>query len=171
MDPITAITTAIVTGAASALSETATQAVRDGYTGLKSLLARKFGSAPVKVIEAVETVEEKPASQARQAVLGEELADAGADADQELLAAAQALLELIEKQAPEAAAAVGVDIEKIRAANVTIENVRASGAGVKARDVEATGDFTIKDVTAGRDASRGSRTGGAAGEDPPAKKA
>lgn len=145
MDPITAITTAIIAGAAAGLGDTATAAVRDGYAALKSLLARKFGAVDL------DAVEKKPNSEARQAVLGEGLNDAGAAADPEVLAAAQALLKLIEEHASGAAAAVGVDIEKIRAANVTIENVRATGAGVKARDVDAAGDFSIRDVTAGGD--------------------
>ncbi len=38
----------------------------------------------------------------------------------------------------------------IRAANVAIEDISATGAGVKAKGVEATGDFSIKGVVAGR---------------------
>jgi hypothetical protein len=41
MDPLTVIAAALLAGAAAALKDTAAQAVRDAYTGLKSLIARK----------------------------------------------------------------------------------------------------------------------------------
>ncbi len=41
MDSLTVIATALLAGATAALKDTAAQAVRDAYTGLKSLIARK----------------------------------------------------------------------------------------------------------------------------------
>lgn len=145
MDPVSAITMAIAAGAAAALKDATADVVRDGYAALRALMKRKFGSVDVEVVE------RKPESRARQMVLGEELSEAGADDDEEVLAAAQALLKRIEENAPEAAGAIGVDIENIKAANVTIEEVRATGTGVKARGVEASGDVSIRGVTAGTD--------------------
>ena len=45
MDPITAITTAIATGAAAAISPTAKQAVQDLYAGVKKLIQDKYHRA------------------------------------------------------------------------------------------------------------------------------
>lgn len=145
MDPVTAITMAVAAGAAAALKDSTADAVRSAYGALKAMIERKLG--PVDV----EAVEKKPDSKARQSVLEEELAEAGASGDDEVLAAAQALLARVAESAPETAAAIGVDIEQIKAANVVIEDIRATGTGVKARDVEASGDFTIRGVVAGKE--------------------
>ncbi len=91
MDPLTIIVTAVVTGAASALKPTAGQAVKDAYAGLKRMILDKYGDAG-DVTSAVESVETRPESEGRKATLGEELADAGADKDQEVLKAAQEVL-------------------------------------------------------------------------------
>lgn len=96
MDPITIIVTAVVLGAAAGSKEVATQAVKDAYAGLKSLIVRKFGDK-ADVEEAVKGVEKKPESEARTAVLKEELEAAAAAQDTEVLKQAQALLELLEK--------------------------------------------------------------------------
>ena len=63
MEPITA---AIVAALAS-LSE---DAVRDGYSALKSLLKRKFGEQS-KIVTAAENLEKDPESEAWKAVLDE----------------------------------------------------------------------------------------------------
>lgn len=96
MDPITIIVTAVAAGAAAASKDVAAQAVKDAYAGLKALIARKFGDT-ADVEEAVQSVEKKPESEAREAVLKEELEGAGADQDSEVVKQAQALLELLEK--------------------------------------------------------------------------
>jgi hypothetical protein len=96
MDPITIIATAVVAGAAAASKDVAAQAVRDAYAGLKALIVRRFGGE-ADVEDAVQGVEKKPESDAREAVLKEELEGAGADQDAEVLKQAQALLELLEK--------------------------------------------------------------------------
>ncbi len=101
MDPLTVLVTALVTGAAQALKPTAEQAVKDAYAGLKALLLRKFGDRP-DVRDAVEKVEQKPDSQGRKAVLQEELEAAQAHTDEELLAAARALLEQTDPQGAQA---------------------------------------------------------------------
>lgn len=92
MDPISAsILAAIAAGAAAGVTKTASQAVVDGYGSLKQLLKRKFG-ADSDVVGAVNAVETKPESAARQSVLKEEIAAADAVSDPELLQQAQALL-------------------------------------------------------------------------------
>jgi hypothetical protein len=88
MDPIT---TAIV----RALADLSVKAVKDVYTGLKSLLIQRFGPQS-KVIVAVEGLEGHPASEGRQLVLAEEIATARAPEDADLVRTAEALLAAIE---------------------------------------------------------------------------
>jgi hypothetical protein len=96
MDPITIVLTALVAGAASSAKDVAVQAVKDGYAGLKALIAHKFAAKP-DVLDAVDKVEKKPDSEARQGVLKEELTTAGADKDEEVVKQAQALLDLLKQ--------------------------------------------------------------------------
>jgi hypothetical protein len=97
MDPLTILATALVTGAAEKLKPTAGKAVEEAYNGLKALLLRKFGDRQ-DVGDALEDVERKPDSEGHKMVLEEELASAGAHKDEELLAAAKALLEQADPQ-------------------------------------------------------------------------
>ena len=96
MDPVTIIVTALAAGAALAAKDVAAQAVKDGYAALKALIVRKFGEK-ADVAVAVEGVEKKPDSEARQAVLKEELDSAGAAQDTEMVKQAQALLDLLKE--------------------------------------------------------------------------
>lgn len=97
MDPISLITTAIVVGAAVALKDTTTQAVKDAYSGLKALIIRKFGSdsVPSSIIEAIEI---DPNSERLRKRLTEVLADANAGGLEELREAAQQFLDQAQEQ-------------------------------------------------------------------------
>jgi hypothetical protein len=97
MDPLTILVTALVTGAAEKLKPTAGKVVEDAYAGLKGLLLRKFGERE-DVGDALTKVEQKPDSEGRKAVLKEELEAVEAHTDEELLAAAKALLEKADPQ-------------------------------------------------------------------------
>ena len=69
MDPITIIMTAIVAGAAAALSkEIGAQAVKEAYTGLKTLITRKFSSEDVEEhgVEKRSRIEEPPRGTAKK---------------------------------------------------------------------------------------------------------
>jgi hypothetical protein len=72
MDPISIIALALVAGAAASAKDVAAQVVKDGYAGLKALIVRKFGGKG-DVQNAVEQIGKKPDSEARQAVVKEEL--------------------------------------------------------------------------------------------------
>jgi hypothetical protein len=85
MDPITL---AII----SALANLSQSAIMDAYTALKVALQQKFG-VKSELAEAVEKLEAKPESKARQAMLQEEVAHSGADQDSKLLQAAYTLIE------------------------------------------------------------------------------
>jgi len=70
-------------------------ALTEAYGKLKALLVKKFGKDS-DVVEAVEQVEAKPASDARKALLAEEVLTAKADQDSDLLALAQALQQMLQ---------------------------------------------------------------------------
>ena len=91
MDPITA---AIIAAISSGMAEVGKEGVLDAYKALKSLLYRKFGSHS-QVIKAVEDLEHNPSSQARTAVLQEEVAKAKADQDPDLRRAAYSLYQQV----------------------------------------------------------------------------
>ena len=94
MDPITLILTALAAGAALGLQDTASVAVKDGYTALKTLVKRRFGGrADAELVLAKH--EQDP--DIWQAPLRAELAEAGADSDPDLVEAAQALMRLIDQ--------------------------------------------------------------------------
>jgi len=143
MDPLTSVVTALAAGAAAALQSTVEQGVKDGYAALKGLIQRKYARVDVDQLEA------NPRSKSRRGVVEEDLKAAGADQDAELLQQAQALLEALQHQAPEATAAIGVDLKDIEGAALAIRRVTATGAGVKVEQGTFSGDITIEDVRAG----------------------
>ncbi|MBB5913119.1 hypothetical protein BJY24_001986 [Nocardia transvalensis] len=144
MDPnvvVAAIAAAVSAGATAGLTDTAKAAVADAYKVLKGVLARKYGSVDVVMVEA------KPASLARQDVLEAELVEAGADGDDELRGAAEQVLRVVHQYVPQAAELVGVKLTRVKAGELKIARIKATGAsGVDARDVEVTGEFVIRDV-------------------------
>jgi hypothetical protein len=125
MDPLTSIVTALTAGAAAALQSTVEQVVKDSYAALKGLIQRKYAQVNVDQLEA------NPSSKSRRGVVEEDLRAAGADQDAEVLQHAQALLEAIKNHAPQAAAAIGVDLKDIEGASLAIRRVIATGTGVK----------------------------------------
>lgn len=91
MDSVSVIVDALAAGAAAGAQSTATQAVKDAYGGLKSLVTRRFGDRP----EAREALE-RPAEEREP--LHAELVAVDAGADEEMLAAAHRLLELLDRE-------------------------------------------------------------------------
>lgn len=89
MDPVSLIVGALAAG----VGDVAKAAVQDAYDGLKRLLAARFaGRAPAEV--ALAHYEADP--QTWRPPLAKELADSGAAADPAVLAAARAVLELVD---------------------------------------------------------------------------
>jgi hypothetical protein len=144
MDPLTSLVTALAAGAAAALQSTVEQGVKDSYAALKGLITRKYAQVSLDQLEA------NPSSKNRRGVVEEDLKVAGADTDAEVLQKAQELLEIIQRQAPEAVAAIGVDLKEIEGASLAIRRVIATGTGVKVEHAKLSGDITIEDVHAGR---------------------
>lgn len=143
MNPITILMTALALGAAAGVQDTAEQAVKDAYAGLKALIQRKYPGVDV------DQLEEDPTSEARKAALKEELATTEVAADAEVLEQAQQVLEAAQ-QSGEAARAIGVDLGAVKAASLQLSDIiaRGSATGVRADSVETTGDVTISGVAA-----------------------
>ena len=96
MDPITtAILAALAVGVSSGATEVGKKLIVDAYDALKAALKKKCG-VESDVVEAVEKLEEDPESKARQAVVGEEVADAKLLEDLELTKLAQALMDALQ---------------------------------------------------------------------------
>ncbi len=90
MDPIT---TAIV----AALANLSKDVIKDAYGALKAALKKKFGSES-DLVDAVEGLEKKPNSEARKAMLQEEIEAAKINDEADIIQLAQDLLNKIKEQ-------------------------------------------------------------------------
>jgi hypothetical protein len=146
MEPITttAVVAALATGAAAAAKDTAATAIKDAYAGLKALIQRKYAGVDVT------PVEKKPDSEAKRQSVAEDLAEAGAEGDTDLQKLAQALVAALERNAPQAAPAIGVDLEDVKAAFLRVGSVESEGTGVKIRGSEFSGGIDVQSVRAGK---------------------
>lgn len=146
MSIVQTIVMALAAGAAAALEASASQAVKDGYTALKSYLQRQYQAVDVAQLE------KQPASPRRRALLEEELGETTAATDRALLAQAQQLLELVAAQAPAAAQVIGVDLADLRGAALKLSDVVAQGTGpvtgVKVKGATIEGAIEISGVRA-----------------------
>jgi ClpP class serine protease len=101
MDPISlALITAVGVGVTSSVTDATKASLVAGYTALKTRLVEKIGRMHPKVQEALAELEAAPTSQARQAVLVEEITATDLPHDRELLDLAQTLLRDIQQIAP-----------------------------------------------------------------------
>ncbi|MFI1239266.1 hypothetical protein [Nocardia salmonicida] len=142
MDPVTAlVVSAIAAGALAGVGDTASQAVKDAYAGLKGLLSRKYADVDVS------PVERKPDSESKRNSLVEDLDDAGAAGDVELLAPAQAVLEAARENAPQAV--VGLDIDNLVAEALKVTDIESAGDGVRVRSSKIAGAAEFSRVRAG----------------------
>ena len=94
MDPVTLIVTALAAGAASALQDGASVAVKDAYARLKALVKKRFAS---RLKGELVLAEHETAPQTWEAPLAAELSAAGAEGDADLVAAAQAVMSLVDE--------------------------------------------------------------------------
>ena len=99
MDPIitSAIVAAIAAGAAAGASDVASQAIRDAYAGLKTLILRKFNDKP-QVPASLQLVEAQPDSEPYQQALETTLEEVHAADDPDIASQTQTLLELLQEQ-------------------------------------------------------------------------
>jgi hypothetical protein len=145
MDPVTLVVTATALGASAGLKETAAQAVKDAYAGLKSLLTRRR-------IDLAE-VERKPDSENKQQSLRKDLHDLDGtpDAvDDSLLDAARQLIAAVEAHDPGAAQVIGIDLEEFQAESLRVSGLSSDGTGVRGRNWRIAGDAVFENIHAGR---------------------
>jgi cell pole-organizing protein PopZ len=93
MDPIT---TAIVAALPALATDMVSGAVKDTYAGLKSLITHKFGATSA-VAKSVEDLEANPKSQGQAMVLSEQVGEAKATSDTDIMAAVSKLVEALAK--------------------------------------------------------------------------
>jgi hypothetical protein len=94
MDPVTLIVTALTAGATSVLQDGASAVVKDAYARLKALATKRFADRPRGELV---LAEHEAAPQTWAAPLAAELSAAGAERDADLVAAAQALMSLVDE--------------------------------------------------------------------------
>lgn len=143
MEALDAIMTAITSGAIASAQPTTEKIISDLYNGLKTLIQHKYSDV------SLEAVEKKPNSEAKQAALREDLEEANAAEDKELVQQAQLLLQAVAEQAPQVAQAIGIKLEDVKSGNVRLQEVIVSGeqaAGVHIKHGEFTGDIEISKV-------------------------
>lgn len=92
MEPISLILGALAVGALAGVQDSAGQAVKDAYVAFKNLLRRRLGSNEAAKV-ALDRYEQQP--EAWESPLRAELTASGLDRDDEVLAAAQALLDCV----------------------------------------------------------------------------
>ncbi len=149
MEPVSAVALSLALGAAAvAGKEVAGSVARDAYAALKSLIRKRYPKV------SIDQLEQAPELRSRRAVVEEDLIAAGAGQDTEVLAAAHRLAELIRQEGPGAAAAIGVDLKEIEAANLRLADIAASGTGVRLEKGKFTGDIDIRSVRAGHSPER-----------------
>ena len=59
-------------------------------------------------------------------------------------------MDVIDREAPQAAVSAGVDLEHVRAEFVSIEGASGGTTGVRGRDWETKGGISIRDAHGGR---------------------
>jgi hypothetical protein len=121
MSAIVAITAALAAGAGAGLKDTTSVAVRDGYTGLKDLLKRRFGGHDEQAVQALEADETEPG--VWQARIGDALTASGAADDEQVLAAARQLLDLAD---PALAAKYQADLREAKGVQVGDHNIQTN---------------------------------------------
>ena len=95
MDPITLILTALISGATASVKDTASQAVKDTYNGLKTLIQSKLAGRSAAET-ALAQFEEDP--DVWKAPLEKELNKAGIAQDKEIIDTAQRVMTLVQPQ-------------------------------------------------------------------------
>jgi hypothetical protein len=152
MDTVTvSIVTALAAGALAAAKDVATSAVKDSYSGLKSLIVDRYTHAG----PFVEAVESDPASGPEQAVLANRLH--GIESDTEAKTLAATLLDELQKLEHKPAAAAVFDFKKLRAAkNFELTDIEYAGTLLRADDASFEGDFKATNI---RQAAVGSKSG------------
>ena len=144
MEPVSAIVGALIAGASAALNETANQAVKDAYAGLKRVLKDAYSFASLALIE------KQPDNATFKDAAEAELEQSAAAEDETVLTKALEVLDAVQAADPAELAAWGVDVGTIKAGrDVLLENITGLGGGLRADQIEAVQDVTLKDIHGG----------------------
>ncbi|MEV6060893.1 hypothetical protein AB0L62_12915 [Nocardia asteroides] len=123
------------------LTKDAHEAVADSYADLQKIVNKRYRSVDFAIVQT------RPGSAARQDLLETELAEAGADGDPELRAAAERVLRVVWSVASASTVSAGVRLRRIRAGELEVSRVTVQGSsGVAADEVHVVGRFVIQDV-------------------------
>jgi hypothetical protein len=144
-DAVDVVVSAVSAGAGAGLKATASKVVTDAYAGLRKLIVDRYEQVGVALVE------DAPESRARRAVVAQDLTKAGAGGDEELVAAARRVLEVVAEHDPGVGAVIGIDVVGLAAVNVRLSDITAEGpgaVGVHAQDVTASGDFQASRIRA-----------------------
>ena len=96
MDPIALILSALAAGATAAAKDTASEAIKDAYQGLKVLVQRHFSGKP-KAELVLDEYEKEP--DVWKEPIKKALMETGIDKDEAIVKAAQALMAKVDPQA------------------------------------------------------------------------
>jgi hypothetical protein len=135
MDPLSWILAAVLAGAATPMQATVADAVKDAYAALKRIVVERYRGVDLTMVER----------------------DPGVSGDVDLLSRAKALLDEVARSVPRLADVVGVDIGRIKAGTIRIEDIVSAGSGVRLKDAVAAGDFVVSGIRAGASDSPGKR--------------
>ena len=138
------IVAALSAGATAIGKELATTAVKDGYSKLKSLLAKR--SATLDVL--IDTVAEDPNSEPEQAVLAKKLDQAELDKDTDVHDALRSLAQAIEELKEVDGSEALFDFETINVAgNFELKDITTDGSVFQAKTADIGGDFKAEGIT------------------------
>jgi hypothetical protein len=141
MDPVTVtVVTALAVGAKAAVLGALGEAGKNAYTALKDLIATRFGA----VKPAIEMVSSAPDSESKRAVLAEDLESSGASKDQDVLAAARRLLDMLQSDAQVAPLFDFDQLKVVR--DLRLTDIKSVGAVMRAKTAEVGRDMVIKQV-------------------------
>lgn len=148
VDPVTLIAGAVAAGAAAGAGDTAKQVVVDAYAALKGLITHRYGVVEAEVVG----VEFEPEEPLRRQLLAKRLAKTGAGDDEQLQAAAQELLRIIEEQVPAVVTAVGMRLTRAAVGGdfEVSDLVVNEGSGFEGTDVTVDGSFKFTGGRVGR---------------------
>ena len=144
MDHTSIIVAAVEAGAVPGLKAIASEAVKDAYDAFIALIKDQY-AAHKSVADSVDALASNPGDQASRVALEAKLKEVGRAVDPPLMEAAGKVLETVERDCPEAARAIGMDIGIFRAAALDIKNLRApeSGTAFRAREMNIEGTATL----------------------------
>src|SRR6266566_3615302 len=95
MDPVNVVLAALAAGAATAAKDTASQAVKDAYSGLRALVKNRFEKKPQAEVALAEYEKDQDTW---QKPLQKSLVETGADQDEAIVQQAQQVLKLVNPQ-------------------------------------------------------------------------